>query len=89
MIRAGAAVLSLLMLSGCAVVDLTAHGIKQYEKSKTQTATAEPEAQPSQPAPAVVAAPVESVSADAMPDQTPIIPAPVSSGSAIKAQPLN
>ena len=34
MLRVALTSLSLLVLAGCSVVDLAAHGVKQYEKSK-------------------------------------------------------
>ncbi|KAF0222398.1 MAG: hypothetical protein FD176_2720 [Rhodospirillaceae bacterium] len=39
--------LSVIALAGCAVVDLTAHGVKRYEKSKEQErAAGQPGGQP-------------------------------------------
>lgn len=79
MVRVGAVLLSLLLLSACAVVDLAAHGVKRYEKTEVQTASqpatqlsvaAQPQAQPTEPQ-----APAEAV-------------APVYSGGTISAQPL-
>lgn len=68
------------VLSGCAVVDLAAHSVKKYEKSK-QTA-AETQTSAVEPVPAVVtdAAPVA--------EPEPVEPAP-SSGGAIRTQSLD
>ncbi|MBI2241369.1 MAG: hypothetical protein HYU59_11280 [Magnetospirillum gryphiswaldense] len=72
--------LLLPLLAGCAVVDLAAHGMKQYEKSKQpaaqqQTATAEPE-------------PVSSPDTVPSSEPEPVMAAP-SSGGSIKAQSLD
>lgn len=72
--------LILPLLAGCAVVDLAAHGMKQYEKSKQpaaeqQTATAE-------------SVPVSSSDVVQASEPEPVAAAPSSSGS-IKAQSLD
>ena len=40
MLRLSVSLLSVIALAGCAVVDLAAHGVKRYEKSKEQEQTA-------------------------------------------------
>ncbi|MGE4281047.1 MAG: hypothetical protein AB7G62_15770 [Magnetospirillum sp.] len=68
------------LLTGCAVVDLAAHGMKQYEKSKqpaTQQQTASTEVAPASTADVVQASEPE-----------PVVAAPSSSGS-IKTQSLD
>lgn len=51
MLRLSVSLLCVIALAGCAVVDLAAHGVKRYEKSKEpeQTAAAEPTQTPSAP----------------------------------------
>lgn len=75
--------LSLLLiplLAGCAVVDLAAHSVKQYEKSK----------QPAAESQAAVAQPSTPSTTDVVQasDSEPVAPAP-SSGGAIRAQSLD
>lgn len=75
---------SLLVLSGCAVVDLAAHGVKQYEKSK-QPQQSQPQtaaAQQAEPVPAATA-----ISEDEAQYNAPAAPPPAS--GAIRAQSLD
>jgi len=74
-------VLLLPALSGCAVVDLAAHGVKKYEKSKQPTS----ETQTSAVAPAPVAVAEDAVQ---VAEPEPVDAAPAS-GGAIKAQSLD
>lgn len=77
-------VFSLLLLpclAGCAVVDLAAHGVKQYEKSK-QPAVAETQSATTQPAAAPAA---DMVSAS---EPEPVAAAPEPAG-AIRTQSLD
>lgn len=75
--------LSVIALTGCAVVDLAAHGVKRYEKTKEQEQTAGASGQ--QPA-AVEASrndePMRDVGYGASVE-------PASSGGAIQSQPLD
>lgn len=55
-------ILALPVLSGCAVADLAAHGIKEYERSKeARAAEAAPEPARPVPAPQPVVQPVRAV----------------------------
>lgn len=81
MFRSVLAMTLLLCLAGCAVVDLAAHGVKQYEKSKVGN-QAPADTAASAPAPAT------TVEANVQPEPEPVSVAPSSSG-AIKAQSLD
>lgn len=82
MSRLVCALLSLVVLTGCAVVDLAAHGVKSYEKSR-QPAPSE------QAAVAQSSASAQSYDQDETPRQPPMTETDSQGGGTIRAQALD
>ncbi|MBR9970447.1 hypothetical protein [Magnetospirillum sulfuroxidans] len=80
MLRLCLSLLSVIALAGCAVVDLAAHGVKKYEKSKEQPSQGQAIASP-----APTAAPRDVAEAEVRPVEA----APPDSAGAIRSQPLD
>jgi hypothetical protein len=83
MLRLAVSLLSVIALAGCAVVDLAAHGVKRYEKTKEQEQTAGASGQ-------------QSAAAETSRNDEPMRDVgygasvePASSGGAIQSQPLD
>jgi len=81
MLRLCLSLLSVIALAGCAVVDLAAHSVKRYEKSKEQPTQGQAIAAP---APAA-SAPRDVAEAEYQPAEV----APPASGGAIRSQSLD